>query len=165
MRAWRANVLRALRALGLRVKHMFRPMPPSRFDQPRGFLTPDQLAEAQRVQALNRKPFDEVLIDLGIVGKREVMQANAQGLGIPFVDLERIVAEAEALRSIPSEMAHRLKALPIKRSRTQLWVAMDNPLDIKAIDELNTVSKCRIIPVVVVRTDLRVALDQSYPSE
>ena len=159
-----ARVRRWCRVSVLSIKRWFRPAPGlSNSLAQRGFINPDQLKEALRIQQMSRQPFDKILISLGMVGEREVYQAKAQEMGFAFVDLDRVPLDAAALDSISPDLARTFNALPVKRIDNQLWVAMSNPQDIRAIDELSTASKCRIIPVLAVPDAIESAIHQHYP--
>jgi type IV pilus assembly protein PilB len=128
-----------------------------------GFLTPEQLEETWRIHQESRQPFDQVLIELGFVGEREVLQAKAQGMGLPFVDLDRQPIAADAIASVPTAIARQLTAMPVKRQSQNLWVAMAEPNNIGSVDKLATASGCRVIPVVAVPDSIRRAIEVHYP--
>ena len=128
----------------------------------KGFLKPEQLQEAQKVQQQTRQPFDKVLIELGMVGEREVLQAKAQEMGMPFVDLDRTPIESSAINVVPERLVKMHNAIPVKKQDTQLWVAMSNPQNIQAIDDLSTASGCRVIPVIAVPGAIEDAIRKNY---
>lgn len=131
----------------------------------KGFLKPEQLQEAQKVQQQTRQPFDKVLIELGMVGEREVLQAKAQEMGIPFVDLDRTPIESAAINVVPERLVKMHNAIPVKKQDTQLWVAMSNPQNIQAIDDLSTASGCRVIPVIAVPGAIEDAIRKNYAAD
>jgi len=131
----------------------------------KGFLKPEQLQEAQKVQQQTRQPFDKVLIELGMVGEREVLQAKAQEMGLPFVDLDRTVIESSALNVVPERLIKMHSAIPVKKQDTQLWVAMSNPQNIQAIDDISTASGCRVIPVIAVPGAIEDAIRKNFAPE
>ena len=131
----------------------------------KGFLKPEQLQEAQKVQQQTRQPFDKVLVELGMVGEREVLQAKAQEMGIPFVDLDRTPIESSAINVVPERLVKMHNAIPVKKQDTQLWVAMSNPQNIQAIDDLATASGCRVIPVIAVPGAIEDAIRKNYAAE
>ncbi|MBC8063365.1 MAG: hypothetical protein H7Y17_00920, partial [Chlorobia bacterium] len=76
------------------------------FLQQKGYLKPEQLEEAVKVQQQTKEPdLGRVLISLGIVGEREVLQAKAQEMGIGFVDLDRVNIESSAINVVPERIA------------------------------------------------------------
>ena len=82
----------------------------------KGYLKPEQLQEAQKVQQQTRQTFDKVLVDLGFVGEREVLMAKAQEMGVPFVDLDRTPVESSAVNVVPERLVRALQELhPVDR--------------------------------------------------
>jgi len=140
-------------------------VPMAQFLIQKGFLKPEQLQEAQKVQQQTRQPFDKVLIELGMVGEREVLQAKAQEMGMPFVDLDRTPIESSAINVVPERLVKMHNAIPVKKQDTQLWVAMSNPQNIQAIDDLATASGCRVIPVIAVPGAIEDAIRKNYSPE
>ena len=90
-------------------------VPMAQFLVQKGYLNPEQLQEAQKVQLQTRKPFDEVLVNLGMVGEREVLQAKAQEMGMPFVDLDRTQIESSAINVVPERIVTRHNVIPVKK--------------------------------------------------
>jgi len=139
-------------------------VPMAQFLVQKGYLNPEQLQEAQKVQQQTRKPFDEVLVNLGMVGEREVLQAKAQEMGMPFVDLDRTQIESSAINVVPERIVTRHNVIPVKKQDNQLWVAMAKPGDIQAIDDVTMASGCRVIPVIAVPGAIEDAIRKHYTS-
>jgi type IV pilus assembly protein PilB len=139
-------------------------VPMAQFLVQKGYLNPEQLQEAQKVQQQTRKPFDEVLVNLGMVGEREVLQAKAQEMGMPFVDLDRTQIESSAINVVPERIVTRHNVIPVKKQDNQLWVAMSKPGDIQAIDDVTMASGCRVIPVMAVPGAIEDAIRKHYTS-
>lgn len=128
----------------------------------KGYLKPEQYAEAQKVQQQTGQSLDRVLISLNMVGEREVLQAKAQEMGYGFVDLDRIQIESSAINVVPERLVKQHTAIPVKKDATTLWVAMSNPSNIVAIDDIKMASGCRVIPVVAVPGALEDAIRKYY---
>jgi hypothetical protein len=99
---------------------------------------------------------------LNFIGEREVLQAKAQELGLGFVDLGRTRPDARALAAIGFESCRRWNAIPVKRDGHVLWVAMERPRSIEALDALKEESGCRVIPVLAVPEEIRKAIEDRY---
>ena len=109
--------------------------------------------------------FEKTMIETGLLSVREVLQAKAQSMGMPFVDLERTSIDVGAVSFVPREMAERLRAMPVKRVGSRLWIAMAEPCDIRAIDELSTASRCRVVPVVAVPEAIDGSIREHYEDD
>lgn len=128
-----------------------------------GYLRREQEEEARRVQRESgTKDLWQVLVDLGMVGEREVAQAKAQELGYNFVDLERYKLDPAALASVPPDLCREHEVIPVKKDGMNLYVAMTDPKDVRALDAVRSASQCRVIPVVALRDAIRQALDREY---
>ena len=129
----------------------------------KGYLKPEQLAEAQKVQQqTGQRDISGILVSLNFVGEREVLQAKAQEMGIGFVDLDRTQIESSAINVVPERLVKSHNAIPVKKDGTQLWVAMTNASNIMAIDDIKMASGCRVIPVLAVPDAIADAIKKYY---
>jgi len=129
----------------------------------KGFLKPEQLDEAQKVaQQTNQTDIGKVLVSLNMVGEREVAQAKAQEAGYPFTDLDRVNIDSSAINVVPDRIVKAHNAIPVKKDGTNLWVAMSNPNDIPALDNIKMASGCRVIPVVALPGAIEDAIKKYY---
>ena len=129
----------------------------------KGYLKPEQLTEAQKVQQqTGQRDISNVLISLNMVGEREVLMAKAQELGMGFVDLDRTQVDSSAINVVPDRLPKSHNAVPVKKDGSQLWVAMSNPGNIMAIDDIKMASGCRVIPVMAVPGAIEDAIKKYY---
>lgn len=133
------------------------------FLQQKGYLKPEQLEEAVKVQQQTKEPdLGRVLISLGIVGEREVLQAKAQEMGIGFVDLDRVNIESSAINVVPERIAKAHSVIPVKKDGQTLWLAMSNDKNIIALDDVKMASGCRVVPVLALPGAIEDAIKKSY---
>jgi len=128
----------------------------------KGYLKQEQFAEAQKVQQQTGQALDRVLISLNMVGEREVLQAKAQEMGYAFADLDRVQIDSSALNVVKENIVRTHSAIPVKKDGTNLWVAMSNPANIVALDDIKMASGCRVIPVVAVPGAIEDAIKKYY---
>jgi len=129
----------------------------------KGYLKQEQFEEAQKVQQqTGQSDISKVLVALNMVGEREVLQAKAQEMGFAFADLDRITIDSAAINIVPERMVKAHSALPVKKDGTNLWVAMSNPNNLNAIDDIKIASGCRVIPVVAVPGAIEDAIKKYY---
>ena len=106
------------------------------------------LAEALRQQQNDRTvPIGELLVRLGLVSRQDLMSALARKMGYPMVDLEKFVADPDALNKVPFSVAARLRALPLMLRDTSVIVALEDPSKRALLSELEFVTQCKIVPV------------------
>src|SRR5476651_189085 len=107
----------------------------------KGYLKQEQFDEAQKVQQqTGQTDISKVLISLNMVGEREVLQAKAQEMGFAFADLDRITIDSSALNVVPERMVKAHSAIPVKKEGNNLWVAMVNPNNLNALDDMKIAS-------------------------
>jgi type IV pilus assembly protein PilB len=129
----------------------------------KGYLKREQFEEAQKVQQqTGQSDISKVLVALNMVGEREVLQAKAQEMGFQFADLDRITIDNAAINIVPERMVKTHSALPVKKDGTTLWVAMSNPNNLNAIDDIKIASGCRVIPVVAIPGAIEDAIKKYY---
>ncbi len=125
-------------------------------------LTPAQLREALEYQRLNGGRLGYTLVKLGMVGEEEVVAALSRQYGVPAVNLASLEIDEEVLRLIPREVAQRYCVLPISRVGTTLTLAMADPANVYAIDDIKFVTGFNIEPVVASEVGLMRLIEQYY---
>ncbi len=129
----------------------------------KGFLKPEQADEAKKVQEQTKETdLGRVLVQLGMVGEREVLEAKASEMGYPFVDLDRVNIESSAINIVPERIAKNHSVIPVKKEGTQLWLAMSNISNIQAQDDVRMVSGCRVHPCMAVPGAIEDAIKKYY---
>jgi len=129
----------------------------------KGYVKPEQVEEAKKVQDQTKDTdLGRVLVQLGMAGEREVLEAKAAELGYPFVDLDRIQIESSALNIVPERIAKNHSVIPVKKEGAQLWLAMANINNIQAQDDVRMASGCRVHPVMAVPGAIEDAIRKHY---
>ena len=124
-------------------------------------ISDDQLRQALDVQKETREPLAQVLVNMGLISEKEKVRILGRQWGIPFVDLAEKQIDADLLKLIPHHLLQRWKAVPIDRNGPRLVVAMVNPLDVYAIDQMRLVAGMDIESVIAAAADVQSALGQS----
>jgi type IV pilus assembly protein PilB len=123
-----------------------------------GLVTYEQLAEATEEQTRTGRSLGRVLIDLGFVDEQDLISALAKQIGLPFVDLGEYPIDPAAASMISDGLAKRYSALPIGFDESKLVVAMSDPANVFALDDIRTITGLDIKPVVSTRTDIHTAI-------
>jgi len=131
-----------------------------------GYLSPDQAQEAQKVQQqTGQADFGKVVVNLGFVAERHVLEARAQEQGVGFVDLDKISIDSSAINIVPERICKNHNVIPVKKEGTTLWLAMSNLQNIVAQDDVRMVTGCRVIPVMAVPGAIEDAIKKYYATE
>jgi type IV pilus assembly protein PilB len=128
----------------------------------RGLINSAQLDEALGIQRSSGRRVGDVLVDMGVLSAFELARVLADHLGVPFTDLRSKPPDPLLATLLPEEVARRYDALAIARWNDQLVIAMANPTDLFALDDLQLVTRQPIIAAMAVKEDLRAALDRAY---
>ena len=123
-----------------------------------GVISGDQLTEA--VAFANDRPLPHVLAELGFASETRVAQAIATSMGLAFIDVAAYDLDPNAALMLTSDLMRKYTVLPIRVQDEDLVVAMADPANIFAIDDLRIVTGREIRPVVAVESDLVTAIDR-----
>ncbi len=127
-----------------------------------GLISQEQLQKALADARTNNSRLGVVLVKLGFVEEDELTRALARQYQVPAVDLDRVKVDPKILKLISGEVAFKHLVLPLRRMGRTLTVAMANPSDLSAIDDLKFITRYEIEPVVVGEYTLRRHLENYY---
>jgi type IV pilus assembly protein PilB len=127
-----------------------------------GLISQEQLVAALQDARQGNTRLGFSLVKLGFIPEPELTRALAKQYRVPAVDLDRVVIDPKIIKLVPAEQAHKHLVLPLRRVGRMLTVAMANPTDAGAIDNLKFITRHDIEPVIVGEYTLRKHLDQYY---
>jgi type IV pilus assembly protein PilB len=127
-----------------------------------GLITQAQLDAALKAQAERGLPIGQLLVEDGALTEAVLMGALARQLGLEFVDLAEYPIDRGAVSLLPEAMARRLLALPVTWAEDRLVVAMADPGNVLAIDDMRAVTGSEITIVVATRSQLAEAIDRFH---
>ncbi len=125
-------------------------------------ITPDQLKSALEINKATGSPTGEVLVGLGFVTDEGIKRALSQQLGVPFVTLQELGIDTQVAKLMPEQMAKRYRAVPLRKSGTRLVVAMADPLNVFAIDDIQFTTGLEVDVVVMTEKDIDKAMNQAF---
>lgn len=105
------------------------------------------------------------LVESGVVSESQVASARAAQLGLPFVDLTEYPVDRSAVALVPMPLLRRHSVLPIGRDGDRLLLAMADPRDVLALDDVRANVRMQVRPVVAERSDLLAAIDRFVRSD
>ncbi|GIM44609.1 type II secretion system protein E [Collibacillus ludicampi] len=127
-----------------------------------GLITEEQLEEALFEQKKSGLPLGTLLTQKGIITEQQLIEAIEFQLGVPHVKLENFLIEKEVIDLVPEELARRYKVMPLKKRGNRLTLAMADPLDYFAIDDIRMTVGMSIDPVIATRSSLDQAIEKYY---
>ncbi len=118
------------------------------------------ISSALELQRSTGKRLGEVLLDQGLVKSRDLVRALAVQFDLPFVDLNDRPIDIELAQAIPQQLATRHRALPVWRDGRQIVVAMVNPADVLALDDIRSLVGRQVVPVMAEAAQITAAIGQ-----
>ncbi|MDP3541105.1 MAG: ATPase, T2SS/T4P/T4SS family [Elusimicrobiota bacterium] len=128
----------------------------------RKLLDADQLKKAADESARSGKSFQQAAIDAGLIGKAQLLKALSEDWQVKAVDLLQMDVDAETAKIIPEAVARRHVAIPFAKEESVLFVAMADPRDFFASEDIQLRTGLEIQPYLALPTDILAALDASY---
>ena len=127
-----------------------------------GLVTPEQLGGAVEEQQKLGRSLGRVLVDLGILTEAQLVAAMATRIGMQFVDLSDFAVDGSAVSRISDAVCRRHNALPIGYEDDKLVVAMSDPANVFALDDIRSISGYEIKPVVATKADVIAAINKYH---
>jgi len=132
-----------------------------------GLVSEEQLAQAteKQRQLKTQEPIGDLLVSMGLITERDRVRCLGEQWGVPYVDLTEIQIPDEVTSAVTQELARRFKVIPIERTPKRLTLAMKNPLDIFAIDEIRLITGKEVEAVIATEEDIINAISANYRTE
>lgn len=131
----------------------------------KGLLTEEQLEKAKIIQAQTLERLENIIVRLGFLDEKQVLDLWAEFLGISVVDLTNIKVDAKILSLIPEYQAKQYKMIPYKRDGNKLTVVMADPFDIMATDMIAFLTQCKLEVLIAPKNQIELAIRQLYSWE
>jgi type IV pilus assembly protein PilB len=128
----------------------------------RKLLDAEQLAKVAAEAAKSGKTFQQAAIDAGLIGKAQLLKALSEDWQVKAVDLLQMDVDAETAKIIPEAVARRHVAIPFAKEESVLFVAMADPRDFFASEDIQLRTGLEIQPYLALPTDILAALDAAY---
>jgi type IV pilus assembly protein PilB len=130
-----------------------------------GLVSPTQLEAAYEEQQRVGRALGRVLIEQGVLTESQLVAALATQIGLRFVDLSDFAVDGSAIGRVPGTVCRRHSAMPIGFEDGKLLVAMADPANVFAIDDIRSLTGMDVKPVVATRADIAAALDRYYRAD
>src|SRR5437016_4846775 len=127
-----------------------------------GLITQDQLKKALLEQKNTGMRLGYTLVKLGFVEETEISKMLARQYRMPAVDLSRFEVDAKIIKLLPPDVAIKHTVLPLKREGRTLTVAIVDPNNVTAIEDIKFITRCDVFPVIAGEYTLRNAIDRYY---
>ena len=127
-----------------------------------GVITADQFKKASQEQKQKGERLEQAIVRLGYAKEELALQCLADYFNLPFVDLDTYLIDERIVKTISEEMARRHTLIPLFKIGSALTVAMTNPLNLLALDEVRNKVKTDVEIAISTDKKIKKAIEQHY---
>src|SRR5512138_607778 len=127
-----------------------------------GLITDDQLKKALSTQKMEGGRLGSILVKLGFVQEDKLMTFLSKQYGVPYVDLSKFQINPAVIKHIPADVAQKYRIMPINRSGATITIAMVDPSNIFAIDDIKFMTGYNVEAVVATEGAIVEAIKKYY---
>jgi len=127
-------------------------------------ITPEQLQQALAQQKSNGGKLGYNLVKMGFVTDDEIISLLSKQYGVPSINLSRFEVDAAVIKLIPGETALKYQIVPLSRAGATLTIAMTDPTNVFAMDDIKFMTGYTVEPVVASEAAVMEAIQKYYPS-
>jgi type IV pilus assembly protein PilB len=128
----------------------------------RGIINQQQLDKAVAFQRERRGLIGEVLVELGFAKEEDIAQALTAQYGFPYLPLSSYEINPDITKIIPARVARQYLLIPIDKIGNNLTIAMSNPLNLQAVEDVELLSGCSVQTFVSTSSDIKKAIEKYY---
>ncbi len=128
----------------------------------KGLITNEQLQEARQRQQGAKLPIQDVIVEMGFVSGKDMLELLSSVLQMPIVDLNREDIDSEVINLISYDTAKRYGVFPLRNEKDIVVLAMSNPQDLVALDDLKLIMNKVIQPFLASKSDIAVCIEKYY---
>ncbi len=126
-------------------------------------ITDAQLEEALGKQKTNRNiQLGQILVKMDIIDDRTLKGVLAKKMGIPYVGLAKFNFDLNAIKLVSESLAHKYSLMPLCLHDSTLIVALEDPLNTKALEYMRFVTQKQIVPAMASREDIEASIEKYY---
>ena len=130
-----------------------------------GVIGQEELQKALSIQKQTRERLGDVLIENGMITEQHLIEALQMQLGVDFVDLTAVSIPLELAKFVPRSIAKKYCVVPVKLVKDELYVAMSDPLNFVAQEEIKAASHKQVVPMIATRRATELAISTLYGNE
>lgn len=128
----------------------------------RGVINQQQLEKAIDSQKVKGGLIGEILVELGFAKEEDIAQSLTAQYGFPYLPLGNYDINPDIISVVPSRVARQYLLMPVDKIGNNLTLAMSNPLNIQAIEDVELLSGCSVQTFVSTSSDIKKAIGKYY---
>jgi len=130
-----------------------------------GTITQEDLERGLALQKTQKGRLGEVLIANGIITEDQLIEALQMQLGIEYIDLSKVNIPTELASVVPKNIARQYSVVPVRVKKDELYLAMSDPLNFYAIEEVRKAVRKKVVPMVAHSAAVERAIQVLYGNE
>lgn len=130
-----------------------------------GKVTAEELRSAVEKQFTTGKRLEEILVEDRLITEKEILVIMEAFLGVKYVELEKIEINPEVAKSIPEALAKKYILIPLCIEKDKIVVAMTNPLNLFATDDVKFTTGYEVEPVIASKDDINKAIEKMFSKQ
>src|SRR6185503_14530308 len=128
-------------------------------------ITPEQLQQALNQQKANGGKLGANLVKMGFVKDEQITTLLSKQYGVPSINLAQFKIDATIVKLVPTETARKYQIIPLSRSGSSLTIAMTDPTNVFAMDDIKFMTGYTVEPVVASEIAITEAIEKYYPAK
>ncbi len=130
-----------------------------------GLVKQEELQRALAEQKGTTEKLGSVLVRLKLVNEEQLTGFLSRQYGIPSITLSQLDIDPGILRLVPPQIARKYEVLPVKRAANTLTLAMADPTNVFALDDVSFMTNLQVLPVVASQAAIRRAIERNYENQ
>lgn len=130
-----------------------------------GVLTEEKVQEALMLQKGTGKRLGTVLVENHFITEDQLIETLRMQLGIDFIDLNKAKIDPSLATVVPRSIARQYRVVPVKMQNDRLWIAMEDPLNFRAIEAVKETTRKRVTPMIAYSNAISRAISVLYENE
>ncbi len=130
-----------------------------------GAITEEQLKKALEIQAGSGERLGTVLQKHGFITEKQLIDTLMNQLGVEYIDLNSLSIPSEMAQILPKNVAKKHMVVPVKATRTDVHLAMADPLNFVAVEEVRAITRRRVIPLIAAAAAVERAVQNLYSNQ
>ena len=130
----------------------------------RGVINHEQISVALEYQKKHGSLLGEIFVELKFATEKDIAQALTCQYGFPYLPLTNYEIDPEVINSVPENVCRQFCLLPIDKIGKSLTLAMSNPLNVQAAEDVELITGCTVQAFVSTSTEIKQSIDKYYKS-
>ncbi len=130
-----------------------------------GLLTQEQLQKALAEQKGSTDKLGSILIRFGFITEEQLIGFLSRQYGVPSITLSQLDIDTDVLKLVPAAIAKKYEVLPVRRMGNSLALAMADPTNVFALDDISFMTNLQVLPLVASQSAIKKAIDRLYESK